>query len=175
MLNASITLKGAYPIVAEARWLPEPRVVLESLDIGATIEPLVASDVLSCADPADPFCLPKAALCLRGLIPADEPPNKPLKEVLGKRGGIHLITQTSIPRGSGLGTSSILAGAVLSAVVPCVKAPVFQFPAESLTNTPIHAVVFSDSPLMVAAWIPCWILAARMPLLWSVGLEPSVR
>jgi len=116
VLNAAVTLHDRYPIVAQAEWLPEPRLVLESRDIEATLEPTVVGEVLAYANPADPFALLKAALVLRGVVPAEEDPNKPLAEVLQESGGLRLSTQTSIPRGSGLGTSSIMAGAVLTSL-----------------------------------------------------------
>ena len=115
VLNAALTLRGAHPIVAEVTWLPEPKLVLECRDIDDTLEPTLLGEVSFCANPADPFCLHKAALVLRGLVPADGDPDTPLAEVLRARGGgLQLTTETSIPRGSGLGTSSILAGAVLA-------------------------------------------------------------
>ncbi len=114
VLNGAITLHGDYPIIAEAERLPEPRLVLESRDIDAVIEPVDVGDVLAYASPADPFALLKAALVLRGIVPADGDPEQPLTEKLRAVGGVRLSTQTTIPRGSGLGTSSVLAGAVLS-------------------------------------------------------------
>jgi fucokinase len=115
VLNAALTLQGSYPIFVEATPLLEPRLLLESRDIDLTLEPRLLGEVTSCANPADPFCLCKAALVLRGLVPVDGDPDAPLEEVLRARGGgLHLTTGTNIPRGSGLGTSSILAGAVLA-------------------------------------------------------------
>ncbi|CAG0927569.1 fucokinase [Thermoflexales bacterium] len=114
VLNAAILLRGAHPIVAEATWLDEPRLILESPDIEAKWEPVSAGELLSYANPADLFALQKAALVLKGLVPASLDPNTPVRELCRKLGGgLKLITQTSIPRGSGLGTSSIMAGAVL--------------------------------------------------------------
>lgn len=115
VLNAAITLHGRYPIVAEAMWLSEPRIVLESQDIEATWEPERVGEVLDYANPADPFALPKAALVLREIIPEDTIPSMSISEAMQRCGrGLRLITRTSIPRGSGLGTSSIMAGAVLA-------------------------------------------------------------
>jgi fucokinase len=113
VLNGAVTLHGSYPIIAEVERLSEPMLVLESRDIDAAIEPARVGDVLTCANPDDPFALLKAALILRGIIPADSDPDLPLAEQLRPLGGVRLSTQTTIPRGSGLGTSSILAGAVL--------------------------------------------------------------
>jgi len=123
VLNAAVTLHGRYPMVVEAVRLPEPRLVLESRDIGATLEPACVGEVLAYANPADPFALLKAALVLRGIVPADEDPDRSLAMALQESGGLRLSTQTTIPRGSGLGTSSILAGAVLT----CLAA---SFPIE---------------------------------------------
>ncbi|MCX6031413.1 MAG: hypothetical protein NT169_19205 [Chloroflexi bacterium] len=113
VLNAAVTLRGRHPIVAEAELLPEPRLVLESRDIDAAIEPAHAGEVLAYADPTDPFALLKAALVLRGIVPASCDPATPIGDLLAERGGLRLSTETAIPRGSGLGTSSIMAGAVL--------------------------------------------------------------
>ena len=116
VLNAAVTLRGAHPIVAEVDRLPEPRLVLVSRDLDATLEPRLAGDVLAYANPADPFALQKAALVLRGVVPPDTDPQQPLADLLRERGGLRLSTGTNIPFGSGLGTSSILAGAVLAAL-----------------------------------------------------------
>jgi fucokinase len=116
VLNAAVTLRGAYPIVAEGEWLAEPRLILESRDIDATLEPATAGEVLNYANPADPFALLKAALVLHGVVPADSDPQAPMAAIMRRHHGrgLRLSTQTSIPRGSGLGTSSIMAGAVLA-------------------------------------------------------------
>jgi len=114
VLNAAILLRKAHPIVAEAIWLDEPRLILESPDIEARLEPATVSELLSYANPADLFALQKAALVLKGLVSHDLDPGLPVRDLCQQlSGGLKLITQTSIPRGSGLGTSSIMAGAVL--------------------------------------------------------------
>jgi len=115
VLNAAITLRGAHPIVAQAVRLDELKLILESQDIGATLEAETVGELTHYANPADPFALDKAALVLKGIVPLDLDPQTPISE-LGQMlgGGLKLSTQTSIPRGSGLGTSSIMAGAVLN-------------------------------------------------------------
>ena len=117
VLNAALTLRGAHPIVAEVDRLPEPRLILISRDLDTTLEPRLAGEVLAYANPADPFALHKAALVLRGVVPPGTDPGRPLADLLGERGGgLRLSTGARIPLGSGLGTSSILAGAVLAAL-----------------------------------------------------------
>ena len=122
VLNAAVTLRGRRPIVAESSWLPEPEIVLESRDIDEVLRPQQAGDVLNYRNPADPFALVKAALVLKGIVPEDAPPQMRLSDLLSDMpGGIRLVTQTSIPRGSGLGTSSIMAGAVLASLDRLVR------------------------------------------------------
>jgi fucokinase len=116
VLNAAVTLRGAHPIVAEVIPLPEPRLILASRDLDTTLEPRLAGEVLAYANPADPFALHKAALVLRGVVPYDTDPEQPLADLLRERNGLRLSTGAHIPLGSGLGTSSILAGAVLAAL-----------------------------------------------------------
>lgn len=116
VLNAALTLRGQHPIVAEAAWLSEPRLILVSRDLDMTLEPALAGEVLAYANPADPFALHKAALVLRGIVPLGTDPARPLADLFGRRGGLSLSTGANIPFGSGLGTSSILAGAVLAAL-----------------------------------------------------------
>ncbi|MCL5997268.1 MAG: hypothetical protein M1546_14615 [Chloroflexi bacterium] len=120
VLNAALLLRGprapqpCYPIVVEAALIDDPKIVLESQDIEATLEPRWVDELLSYANPADPFALHKAALVMRGIVPPGERHNRPVADLMRSLGcGLRLSTQTSIPRGSGLGTSSILAGAVL--------------------------------------------------------------
>jgi fucokinase len=117
VLNAAVALNGQRPIIAEVERLDERTLRLESRDIGETLEPATAGEVLAYANPADPFALLKASLVLKGIVPADTPPHTPIADVLrNQTGGLRLATQTTIPRGSGLGTSSIMAGAVLAAL-----------------------------------------------------------
>jgi len=114
VLNAAVRLKGELPIVVETELLDEPVLVLESPDMNATLRPRYAGDVLNYANPADPFALFKAAVVFRGIVPSDTPLDARLADALRPGGyGLRLKTSTYIPRGSGLGTSSVLAGAIL--------------------------------------------------------------
>ncbi len=98
VLNAAVTLRGRYPILAEAQGLAEPGLVLDSRDIEATLVPATVGDVLAYANPADPFALLKAALVLRGVVPQDEDPARPLADLFRELGcGLRISTQTFIP------------------------------------------------------------------------------
>ena len=69
-------------------------------------------------DPYDPFALQKAALLACGIIPKE---GGNLEDILNRLGGGFIMNSevTNVPKGSGLGTSSILSAA-------CVKA-IFEF------------------------------------------------
>lgn len=117
VLNAAILLGGEYPVEVHVRRLPKPMVVLESADMGARGEFTAISDLQECHNPYDPFVLHKAALIACGVIPRE---GGELTDITAKIGGLYVSTQMhGVPKGSGLGTSSILAGA-------CVKA-LFQY------------------------------------------------
>ena len=114
VLNAAILLNGERPVSVQLRKLKERKVVFESRDMDVhgefdRIEPLQAV-----GDPYDPYVLQKAALLACGVIPAE---GGDLTEILDRLGGgFWMDTEvTGVPKGSGLGTSSILAAA-------CVKA-----------------------------------------------------
>lgn len=114
VLNAAIRLNGEYPIEAVVRRLPEKTVVLASGDNDSYEEFTELAPLQDCRDPGDPFALHKAALLACGVIPRQG--DHTLAQVLDRLGGgVYLSTRAiGIPRGSGLGTSSILAAA-------CVK------------------------------------------------------
>ncbi len=126
VFNAAITLNGQCPIEVIAKKLPEKKVVLTSGDIGSYGEFTDIEPLLECNNPGDPFALHKAALIACGVFPLKG--GVTLQEILDRLGGgIYLSTQVyNIPKGSGLGTSSILSGA-------CVKA--------------IHELLGIDAPL----------------------------
>ena len=115
VLNAAVLLDGNYPIEAIARRIEGNKIVLASADSGAEQEFTDIKQLQDSSNPYDPFALHKAALIACGLIPYSE--NRSIEEITNQLGsGLYLSTRViNIPRGSGLGTSSILAGA-------CVKA-----------------------------------------------------
>ncbi len=115
VLNAAIMLRGVKPIWVTVRKLDELKVEFESQDVGVKGEAHSTAEIRDCHNPYDPFALHKAALIACGIVPLEG--EEPLEEILGRLGGgIYLSTQVvGIPKGSGLGTSSILSAA-------CVKA-----------------------------------------------------
>ena len=126
VLNAAVTLNSLCPVQVTARRLPERRIVLASGDSGSLSEFTELSALQSCSDPHDPFALHKATLIACGIIPREG--DTGLDRILGQLGGgLYLNTQVNaIPRGSGLGTSSILGGAAVLAVYQLLGETVSQ-------------------------------------------------
>ena len=114
VLNAALSLDGELPIEVTLRKLEEKKFILASTDIGSYREFDCLEQLQNCNDPGDPFALHKAALLACGIIPAEG--EYTMEQVCdGLGGGLYMNTRViNIPKGSGLGTSSILAGA-------CVK------------------------------------------------------
>lgn len=119
VLNAAITLNGKKPVRAESRILPDKPgvVVFESKDLKVTKEFTDVNEIFNCSNPFDLYALHKASLVVSGIIQRNDDNSHPLSQQLEKYGGgIYLSTFTDVPKGSGLGTSSILAGACLEAL-----------------------------------------------------------
>lgn len=111
VLNAAMKLRGIYPVQITVKRLDELHVEFESKDIGVYTTVDSAAEIQDCHNPYDSFALHKAALIACGIIPVKEEAD--LQEILKRMGGgIYLSTQVyGVPKGSGLGTSSILSGA----------------------------------------------------------------
>lgn len=118
VLNAAIKLNGDYPVEVTFTKLDEKKVVFDSRDMDTHGEFNSIESLQRTGDPYDPFALQKAALLACGIIPKQGGELEKILENLG--GGFLMQTEvTGVPKGSGLGTSSILAAA-------CVKA-IFEF------------------------------------------------
>lgn len=140
VLNAAIKLNGIYPVQVCVKKLPDYHVEFESQDIGVFGIVTEAAEIQDCHNPFDSFALHKAALIACGIIP--QKGEVSLKEILERLGGgIYLSTQViGIPKGSGLGTSSILAAA-------CVKA-IFSFLGEDLGDARTSEIVLCMEQIM---------------------------
>jgi len=113
VLNAAVTLNGLYPVQVMAKLNTQGCIRLSSIDLGERKEFRTTAELLDHHDPTDWATLAKAALILAGAAPsrAEEPLGAWLK-VLG--GGLDLTIFSSLPKGSGMGTSSILGAAVIA-------------------------------------------------------------
>lgn len=113
VLNAAVTLNGQYPVQAMAKLNEEGVIRLSSIDLGQRVEITTTEQLLDHHNPRDWAALPKAALLLAGVGPGDAKQKlSKWLDVLG--GGLDLTIFSSLPKGSGMGTSSILGAAVLA-------------------------------------------------------------
>lgn len=127
VLNAALQLNGINPIQVTVRKLEELRIEFASEDIGVEGVATSVAEIRDCKNPFDHFALHKAALLAAGIVPM-EGDDRALEEILSKLGGgIFLSTKVvGIPKGSGLGTSSILAGACIKALYEFMELPLSQ-------------------------------------------------
>lgn len=139
VLNVAILLNGEKPVEVILEKIDELKIVFDSRDMDVhgefdTIEPLQAT-----GDPFDPFALQKACLLACGIIPKE---GHELSEILKRLGGGFVMHSevTNVPKGSGLGTSSILSAA-------CVKA-VFEFMGIEYTEEDLYSHVLAMEQIM---------------------------
>ncbi len=116
VLNAAVKLNGGFPIEVIVKRIEEKKIVLASADNDSYAEFSSVEPLQNCNEPSDPFALHKAALISFGLIPLSQ--KVELSSIIERiGGGIYLTTRAiDIPRGSGLGTSSILSAACIKAL-----------------------------------------------------------
>lgn len=113
MLDAAVLLKGKLPVHAEINRIEKPVVLFASRDQDVVQEYSSLEALFDCENPYDAFALHKACLLASGVLNNV----KTFDEfIVLCEGGIELITDVDVPKGSGLGTSSILAAACLTAI-----------------------------------------------------------
>lgn len=139
VINAAIKWPGENPVEVRLVKIPEKKIVFISNDMGVhgefdTIEPLQKT-----GDPYDPFALQKACLLACGIIPKE---GGNLTEILNRLGGgfeMHSEV-TNVPKGSGLGTSSILSAATVKAMLTFCGIP--------FTDDTLYATVLAMEQIM---------------------------
>ena len=140
VLNAAITLGDELPVEVVVKRLAEPRLIFESADLGICTKLSSLEAALDFENPLDDFSLHKAALAVFGVLPHKT--KRVLREILAELGGgIYLSTAAhGVPRGSGLGTSSILLAA-------CVRA-LAEFFGQTLSREAVIQQVLRAEQLM---------------------------
>lgn len=117
VLNLAVDLNGQPPIQVFAKLSAEPEIVLRSIDLGVEERVRTFQELDSFSRPDSAFALAKAAFALAGFLPrfnADQSFTSLQEQLQDFGGGIELSVLSAIPKGSGLGTSSILAATVLA-------------------------------------------------------------
>ncbi len=117
VVNLAANLNGQPPIQVFARVCNEPHLVVHSIDLGVRETITTFDQLLAPAQLGGGFGIARAALRLAGLDPRFRSGERPasLRALLsqGFDGGIELSLLAAVPKGSGLGTSSILAATLL--------------------------------------------------------------
>ena len=118
VLNMAVELNGQPPLQVYIKPCDDYKIILRSIDLGAREDVCTFEELADYQKVGSPFSIPKAALSLAGFGPVFSKLVKgSLREQLNAFGcGIEISLLAAIPKGSGLGTSSILAATVLGAL-----------------------------------------------------------
>lgn len=117
VVNMAVDINGQPPIQVFYRVAAEPRIVVRSIDLGVESVIETYEDLSDYARPGSGFALARAAICLAGFHPDFQVGTRfsTLREqLLDFGGGIEISLLAAAPKGSGLGTSSILAATLLA-------------------------------------------------------------
>jgi galactokinase/mevalonate kinase-like predicted kinase len=116
VVNVALELNGQPPVQVFARVTSERQLVIRSIDLGAQTRVEDFQDLEDCAKVGGEFSLAKAALALAGFHPrfSAHTGARSLDQLLGEfGGGLEISLLAATPKGSGLGTSSILSATLL--------------------------------------------------------------
>ncbi len=133
VVNTAVSVDGRSPIGARVRRIDEPVLVFCQGDAGDRQICDSLSDLEDFAQPLAPGALLKAAVLCAGIVSLSSPLSL-AKQLKKQGGGYEIHTRSVLPTGSGLGTSSILAGALLALLGECCG---FRYDRSSL----VHAVL----------------------------------
>jgi galactokinase/mevalonate kinase-like predicted kinase len=119
VLNLAVDLNGQPPIQVFGKLCESRELVMRSIDLGVEERVRTYEDLDTFGRPDSPFALAKAAFALAGFLPRFHATGgfRTLKQQLDEfGGGVEISLLSAVPKGSGLGTSSILAATVLAAL-----------------------------------------------------------
>ena len=140
MIDGALTLRGELPISVTVKKISEKVIRFGSIDQDCTDSFDDLSDIASCSNPFDPYALHKAVLVATCIVPQDVSGTS-MEELCDRiGGGIEILTKVDVPKGSGLGTSSLISAAAVKAVNE-------MFGIEA-TNEMIYSQVFLVEQLM---------------------------
>jgi len=119
VLNLAADLNGQPPVQVFAKLADWPGLIMRSIDLGVEERVRTYAELDTFARPDSPFALAKAAFALAGFLPRFHAHGgfASLEDQLRDfGGGLEVSLLSAVPKGSGLGTSSILAATVLAAL-----------------------------------------------------------
>jgi galactokinase/mevalonate kinase-like predicted kinase len=115
VVNIAVTLNGQQPVQVFVRPTRELHIRFHSIDLGLTETIYEKKSLSDYQNASSAFALPKAALCLLGL--GNDISARSLRSELKRIGsGIEISLLCAVPKGSGLGTSSILGATIMAAL-----------------------------------------------------------
>jgi len=115
VVNIAVDLNGQPPIQVFARTSEQPELVIRSIDLGVEERVRTFDELATFEQVGSGFTIAKAALAMAGFLPrfnADAAPTL-ADQLRAFGGGIEVSLLAAVPKGSGLGTSSILAATLL--------------------------------------------------------------
>ena len=140
VVNVAVDLNGQPPIQVFCRKTNDRHIKIHSVDLGISEIVTRIEALEDYSDPTSPFGLPKAALCLLG-ITSRNLSGLSLVRFLDAMGcGIEVTLVCAVPKGSGLGTSSILAATILSAL--------YKFFGQSVSNEEMFLLVLQMEQML---------------------------
>jgi len=116
VLNLAVNLNGQPPVQVFARVSPRPELVIRSIDLGLEERVRTHQELEGFDRVGSGFTIARAALALCGFLPPfrAQKDGQSLEAQLRQfGGGIEVSLLCAVPKGSGLGTSSILAATLL--------------------------------------------------------------
>ncbi len=115
VVNIALNLNGQPPIQCFIKPSASPKIILRSIDLGVEESIETYEQLTHYHKVGSPFAIAKAALSLAGFSPEFAATRYPGLETQLEAfgGGLEITTLAAVPKGSGLGTSSILAATVL--------------------------------------------------------------
>jgi len=119
VLNAAVTLDGRRPIEVRVKPLAKREVHVRSVDLGLKRTLKSMDEIRDHSDPRDWCALVKSALAVTGFDLA--------------KGGLSVSICADLPKGSGMGTSSILGAATIAALDRVAGRPFDEHRVASLT------------------------------------------
>lgn len=115
VINLAVELNGQPPLHCYIKATKDPVFIIRSIDLGAQETIKTFDQLRDLHQVGSPFAIPKAALALAGYLPEFAKIKFPSleKQLSESGGGLEISILAAVPKGSGLGTSSILAATVL--------------------------------------------------------------